>query len=49
MSTIRAVPGRASSPGGRVRAVINGFAARSPSRFAIVVFALLILVFTLLF
>jgi Trk-type K+ transport system membrane component len=49
MSTTRALPGRAGSPVGRVRAVVNGFAARSPSRFAIVVFALLILVFTLLF
>ncbi|MGO4533738.1 TrkH family potassium uptake protein [Leifsonia sp. 2MCAF36] len=49
MSTIRAVPGRAASPGARVRTVVNGFAARSPSRFAILVFALLILVFTLLF
>ena len=34
---------------GRVRAALNGFAQRSPSRFAILVFTLLILVFTLLF
>ncbi|AAT88239.1 potassium uptake protein [Leifsonia xyli subsp. xyli str. CTCB07] len=34
---------------GRVRAAVNGFAQRSPSRFAILVFAALILVFTLLF
>ncbi|MGO4594810.1 TrkH family potassium uptake protein [Leifsonia sp. 2TAF2] len=49
MSATRAVRGTVVSPVGRVRAVINGFAARSPSRFAILVFALLILVFTLLF
>lgn len=35
--------------GGRVRDAVNGFASRSPSRFAILVFTLLILVFTLLF
>ncbi len=34
---------------GRLREAVNGFAARSPSRFAIVVFVSLILVFTLLF
>ncbi|HEY2557874.1 MAG TPA: potassium transporter TrkG [Diaminobutyricibacter sp.] len=34
---------------GRVRDAVNGFAGRSPSRFAIVVFVALILVFTLLF
>lgn len=36
-------------PGGRIRDGLNGFASRSPSRFAILVFTLLILVFTLLF
>ncbi|KRC51785.1 potassium transporter Trk [Leifsonia sp. Root227] len=36
-------------PGGRIRDGVNGFASRSPSRFAILVFTLLILVFTLLF
>ena len=36
-------------PGGRIRDAVNGFASRSPSRFAILVFTLLILVFTLLF
>jgi trk system potassium uptake protein TrkH len=34
---------------GRLREAFNGFANRSPSRFAILVFAALILVFTLLF
>jgi trk system potassium uptake protein TrkH len=34
---------------GRVRDAVNDFAGRSPSRFAIMVFAVLILVFTLLF
>jgi Trk-type K+ transport system membrane component len=34
---------------GPFRAAFNGFAARSPSRFAIVVFAALVLLFTLLF
>jgi len=48
-ATTRAVPGRPASAVGRIRAALNGFAARSPSRFAILVFALLILVFTLLF
>jgi Trk-type K+ transport system membrane component len=48
MSTIRAVR-RGPAPVGRVRAAVNGFAARSPSRFAILVFTMLILVFTLLF
>ena len=38
-----------TTSGGRVRAALNGFAQRSPSRFAILVFTLLILVFTLLF
>ncbi|MFF1875617.1 potassium transporter TrkG, partial [Kitasatospora herbaricolor] len=44
-------PGRPSSTtvGSRVREAVNGFASRSPSRVAILVFALLILVFTLLF
>ena len=37
------------TPAGRMRDGINGFASRSPSRFAILVFTLLILVFTLLF
>lgn len=36
-------------PGGRIRDGLNGFASRSPSRFAILVFTLLILAFTLLF
>ncbi|MDR6972652.1 potassium transporter TrkG [Leifsonia shinshuensis] len=49
MSTTRTVRGRPATPSERVRDVVNGFAARSPSRFAILVFALLILVFTLLF
>ncbi|MGH1549738.1 TrkH family potassium uptake protein [Leifsonia poae] len=49
MSTTRAVRGGALTSVGPVRAVINGFAARSPSRFAIVVFAALVLLFTLLF
>ncbi|MDN4614022.1 potassium transporter TrkG [Leifsonia sp. F6_8S_P_1B] len=48
MSTIRAVR-RGPAPIGRARAALNGFAARSPSRFAILVFTMLILVFTLLF
>ncbi|MEN2742805.1 potassium transporter TrkG [Microbacterium sp. X-17] len=38
-----------AAAGGRFRAALNGFAQRSPSRFAILVFTLLILVFTLLF
>ncbi|WP_223693922.1 TrkH family potassium uptake protein [Leifsonia poae] len=38
-----------AGPAGRVREALNGFASRSPSRFAILVFTLLILVFTLLF
>jgi len=37
------------TPADRVREAVNVFASRSPSRFAILVFALLILVFTLLF
>lgn len=49
MSTTRAVRGGTLASVGPIRAVINGFAARSPSRFAIVVFAALVLVFTLLF
>ena len=49
MSATHAVRGQAVSPVARLRAGINDFAARSPSRFAILVFAMLILVFTLLF
>jgi trk system potassium uptake protein len=49
MSTIRTVPGTRASAFVRVRGAINVFASRSPSRFAILVFAMLILVFTLLF
>ncbi len=49
MSTTRAVGGGSIASVGPIRALINGFAARSPSRFAIVVFAALVLVFTLLF
>ena len=49
MSATRAVRGRAVSPVARLRAGIDDFASRSPSRFAILVFAMLILVFTLLF
>ncbi|WP_043993870.1 TrkH family potassium uptake protein [Leifsonia xyli] len=45
----RAVRRGTITPVGRVRAAVNGFAQRSPSRFAILVFAALILVFTLLF
>ncbi|MFP3467520.1 TrkH family potassium uptake protein [Leifsonia sp. SIMBA_070] len=49
MSAPRMLHGRPATPVQRVREALNGFAARSPSRFAIMVFALLILVFTLLF
>ncbi|ODA90359.1 potassium transporter Trk [Leifsonia xyli subsp. xyli] len=49
MRTTRAVRLGTITPVGRVRAAVNGFAQRSPSRFAILVFAALILVFTLLF
>ncbi|CAM5481649.1 TrkH family potassium uptake protein [Leifsonia shinshuensis] len=49
MRTTQAVRRGPAAAGGRVRAALNGFAQRSPSRFAILVFTLLILVFTLLF
>jgi Trk-type K+ transport system membrane component len=38
-----------STPWGRLRETVNGFAGRSPSRFALLIFTALILVFTLLF
>ncbi len=49
MRTSQVIRRGAASPGSRFRAALNGFASRSPSRFAILVFTLLILVFTLLF
>ncbi|MFF2050373.1 TrkH family potassium uptake protein [Leifsonia sp. NPDC058194] len=49
MATTPAARRGTAVPVHRVRAAINGFASRSPSRFAILVFTLLILIFTLLF
>ncbi len=49
MATTPAARRRTAAPVHRVRAALNGFASRSPSRFAILVFTLLILIFTLLF
>lgn len=49
MGTTQAARRGPVTVGARVRAALNGFAQRSPSRFAILVFALLIVIFTLLF
>jgi trk system potassium uptake protein TrkH len=49
MATTPVVRRRTASPVHRARAALNAFASRSPSRFAILVFTLLILIFTLLF
>lgn len=49
MATTPAARRGTAAPLGRARAAINAFASRSPSRFAILVFTLLILIFTLLF
>ncbi|WP_295126481.1 TrkH family potassium uptake protein [uncultured Leifsonia sp.] len=49
MRTTQAARRGSTAAGGRARAAFNAFAQRSPSRFAILVFLLLILVFTLLF
>jgi Trk-type K+ transport system membrane component len=49
MRTTQAARRGSAAAGGRARAALNAFAQRSPSRFAILVFLLLILVFTLLF
>ncbi|OJX75445.1 MAG: potassium transporter Trk [Leifsonia sp. 71-9] len=49
MATTPAARRGTAVPMNRVRGAINGFASRSPSRFAILVFTLLILIFTLLF
>lgn len=49
MATTPAARRGTAAPVHRVRTAINAFASRSPSRFAILVFTLLILIFTLLF
>ncbi len=49
MRTTQAARRGSPAAGRRPRAALDAFAQRSPSRFAILVFALLILVFTLLF
>jgi trk system potassium uptake protein TrkH len=49
MRATQAVRRPTMTSAGRVRDAVNDFAGRSPSRFAIMVFAVLILVFTLLF
>ncbi|GIT81518.1 potassium transporter Trk [Leifsonia sp. LS1] len=49
MATTPAARRGAATPVVRVRGALNAFASRSPSRFAILVFTLLILIFTLLF
>ncbi len=49
MRATRAIRRPTMTGAGRVRDAVNDFAGRSPSRFAIMVFAVLILVFTLLF
>ncbi|UAJ80034.1 TrkH family potassium uptake protein [Leifsonia sp. ZF2019] len=49
MATTPAARRGAATPVARVRGALNAFASRSPSRFAILVFTLLILIFTLLF
>jgi Trk-type K+ transport system membrane component len=49
MRATQAVRRPTKTSAGRVRDAVNDFAGRSPSRFAIMVFAVLILVFTLLF
>ncbi|WP_411701443.1 TrkH family potassium uptake protein [Conyzicola sp.] len=46
---MRTRPLRRTSPLGRVRDNLEGFAAATPARFAILIFAALVLVFTLLF